>query len=421
MRGTRPTPRRAEQIMLGLDDGRRRRGPAPTPDQDAAFGPFLRGDHRLLTARAGTGKTTTLKMLAASFPRRGVYLAFGHDVAVHDRRIFPPSVQCRTAHSFAYRALDIRALNGGLPVGHDHYLKLWQLTDPQLAADYVMLNEAQDTNPVIEDIVRRQSAQRVLVGDDAQAIYGWRGAVDALARFDGVRLPLSQSFRFGPAIADEANRWLTCLGATPWLRGTPSIPSVVGPVARPNVILCRSNTGVITEVMAAQAEGRAVGVVGGHTAIRRLAEAALTLQAEIGTDHPELYMFRTWRELQEYVEQDVAGADLKVFVALIDRYGADEILRFTEGLVSAATAEVLVSTAHKAKGLEWPRVCISTDFPGPTLDPDDADATDATDATDDAMAARISPPEARLAYVAVTRAQHVLDPGGLTWMREWVA
>ena len=29
--------------------------------------------------------------------------------------------------------------------------------------------------------------------------------------------------------------------------------------------------------------------------------------------------------------------------------------------------------------------------------------------------------EARLAYLAVTRAQHVLDPGGLAWIREWGA
>jgi hypothetical protein len=451
-------------------------------------------------------------MLATSTPRCGVYLSFGHDIAVHARRIFPPSVQCRTAHSFAYRAVghrydarlhgprlparavaerlglapvqitpdlwltptqlarlametvtrfchsaepdlkrwhvpatprfeaaqahadliniviplahrvweDIQALDGRLRVEHDHYLKLWQLTGPQLDADFVMLDEAQDADPVIEDVVRRQAAQRVLVGDDAQAIYAWRGAVDALARFDGVRLPLSQSFRFGPAIADEANRWLTCLAATPWLRGTPSIPSVIGPVACPSVILCRTNAGVITEAMAAQAEGRAVGVVGGHRAIRRLAEAALTLQAEIGTDHPELYMFRTWRELQEYVELDVAGADLKVFVALIDRYGADEILRFTDRLVSATKAEVLISTAHKAKGLEWPRVRISTDFPGPQSATPSGDADADEDARGPTRDTLFSRAEARLAYVGVTRAQHVLDPGGLTWIRNWM-
>ncbi|MQY40201.1 hypothetical protein SRB17_82320 [Streptomyces sp. RB17] len=30
---------------------------------------------------------------------------------------------------------------------HDHYLKIWALTQPKLDADYLLLNEAQDTDP----------------------------------------------------------------------------------------------------------------------------------------------------------------------------------------------------------------------------------------------------------------------------------
>lgn len=52
-----------------------------------------------------------------------------------------------------------------------------------------------------------------MVGDSAQAIYGWRGARDIMTGFDGTRLTLSQSFRFGPRLAEEANRWLRIAGA----------------------------------------------------------------------------------------------------------------------------------------------------------------------------------------------------------------
>jgi len=99
---------------------------------------------------------------------------------------------------------------------HDHYLKMWALRDPVIAADFLLLDEAQDTNPVVEQVftAQRDHAQLVLVGDSAQAIYGWRGARDVMTGFDGRRLSLSRSFRFGPPLAAEANRWLTIIART---------------------------------------------------------------------------------------------------------------------------------------------------------------------------------------------------------------
>ena len=48
---------------------------------------------------------------------------------------------------------------------------MWALTRPRLSADFVLLDEAQDTNPVLEEIFLAQDAQRVCVGDPAQQIY----------------------------------------------------------------------------------------------------------------------------------------------------------------------------------------------------------------------------------------------------------
>lgn len=36
---------------------------------------------------------------------------------------------------------------------HDHYLKIWALTQPKIDADYLLLDEAQDTNPVVEEVI----------------------------------------------------------------------------------------------------------------------------------------------------------------------------------------------------------------------------------------------------------------------------
>lgn len=91
---------------------------------------------------------------------------------------------------------------------HDHYLKMWALQEPVIPTDFLLLDEAQDTNPVMEHVLdtQRDRAQVVLVGDSAQAVYGWRGARDIMTGSPGRHLRLSRSFRFGPALAHEANR-----------------------------------------------------------------------------------------------------------------------------------------------------------------------------------------------------------------------
>jgi hypothetical protein len=52
---------------------------------------------------------------------------------------------------------DICSPNGRLRFEHDHYLKMWALTKPELPGDFIMLDEAQDTNPVLEEISGRWS------------------------------------------------------------------------------------------------------------------------------------------------------------------------------------------------------------------------------------------------------------------------
>ena len=183
---------------------------------------------------------------------------------------------------------DLSHPNGELKFTHDCYLKLWQLSGPVLDADTVFLDEAQDANPLIADIVERQThAQRVLVGDRCQAIYGWRGAIDAMRDFKAdARLALSQSFRFGEPIATEANKWLQILKAPLRLRGADHVHSTVGPLGAADAVLCRTNAEAVSQLMSAAGNGRRVALVGGGAEIRRLAEAAIDLQAGRPADQP---------------------------------------------------------------------------------------------------------------------------------------
>ncbi|WP_328688168.1 UvrD-helicase domain-containing protein [Streptomyces phaeochromogenes] len=294
---------------------------------------------------------------------------------------------------------DICSPAGKLPFQHDHYLKMWALTRPRLRADFVLLDEAQDTNPVLEEIFLTQDAQRVCVGDPAQQIYEWRHAKDIMSGFPGQRMELTQSFRFGPAIAEVANRWLRAASSTMQLTGHAGEASELGRVEVPDAVLCRGNADALAEVLRFLEEGVPVALAGGGKPLLKIAEAAIDLQAGRRTSHHELFLFSSWGEVQEYAEQDSAAAELRAIVELVDTYGPQQIITAVQRMVDEDRARVVVSTVHKAKGREWRRVRIGNGFTP----------------ADEQQARGVHPAEARLIYVAVTRAREVLDTTGIQW------
>lgn len=302
---------------------------------------------------------------------------------------------------------DLLKTDGVLKYAHDHYVKMWQLGGPKLDADVVLLDEAQDTNDVLADVIQGQEhAQRIVVGDSAQQIYEWRGANDALTKFAAAGAQvrtLSQSFRFGPAIAEAANTWLYVVGTDLRLKGFDQVDSRLGDLADPDAILCRTNAGAMEVVLDALSRRVRVALVGGGSDMKRLAEAAAALQAGRDTDHPELMAFATWDQVRQYAEEEADGADLRVLVRLVDEHGPAAIITATEQLVTEGQAQLVVSTAHRSKGREWPRVRIHNDFRAPSADPVTGLVT-------------VRREEARLAYVAVTRARVVLDDRALAWV-----
>jgi hypothetical protein len=297
---------------------------------------------------------------------------------------------------------DLAAEQGVLKMSHDHYLKMWALGRPTLPCDVVLLDEAQDTNDVLTRVLLDQEhAQRIAVGDSAQQIYSWRGAKDALTKFPGDTLTLSQSFRFGPAIAEEANRWLYLVGTPLRLTGFEQCVSELRRVDDPDAVLCRTNAGAMGVVFDALAQHRKVALVGGGGDLQRLAWAARDLQQGRPTDHPELLAFPSWQAVREYAEEE-DGA-LRVLVDLIDAHSPDGILQAADLLVPEESADLIVSTAHRSKGREWDAVRIHGDFRPPKPDK----------VTGHVVLRR---EEARLAYVAVTRARLALDRTALAWI-----
>lgn len=304
---------------------------------------------------------------------------------------------------------DISRIDGELFFTHDHYFKLWQLTRPKLHGDYLLVDEAQDLNPALIAVVNDQThMQRCAVGDSAQSIYGWRGAVDALQQLTGDQLTLSQSFRFGEAIAYEANDWLEVLDAPIRLKGFDQVESTVtGYNPEAGTVLCRTNMGCMAEALDMMDKGHRVAVVGGAKQLQDLANACIDLQDKGTTTHPELIAFNGWEDVREFSEER-EGADLKPLVTMVDRYTPKYLLARTRSFVEERDADRIVSTAHKAKGREWDHVRIGNDFhQEPEIDKD----------TGAELPIEITREEAMLCYVTVTRAKKTLAAGALDWFK----
>lgn len=78
----------------------------PTEQQEACLDAFMDAKPMIVQAGAGTGKTTTLQMLAESTDDIGLYVAFNRSVAVEARGRFPNTVDSVTAHALAKRMLE---------------------------------------------------------------------------------------------------------------------------------------------------------------------------------------------------------------------------------------------------------------------------------------------------------------------------
>jgi hypothetical protein len=74
-----------------------------TPEQVACDEAAQRGITLAIQALAGTGKTSTLVMIANGTTRTGIFLAFNKGIVVDAERKLPRNVTARTVHSVAYQ------------------------------------------------------------------------------------------------------------------------------------------------------------------------------------------------------------------------------------------------------------------------------------------------------------------------------
>lgn len=297
-------------------------------------------------------------------------------------------------------------VNHPFPCLPDCYLKLYQLSKPDLSRfDWILFDESQDANPPTRAIVACQRSGLILVGDEHQQIYRFRGAVNAMdaPEFkDADVLYLTNSFRFGPRVAMVANAILEFKGETMPVHGHGADGNdfVHGFATdeltqQHTAYISRTLMAVIEKSIDLVTQGKRVYWVGGIDAynIETLLHLHFlkTEQVHRIKDKKLLAQFKTW---DDYVVMAEESGDsemlrcIKILGAYLEFESLEKHLR-ASSVEQEFESHATVTTAHRSKGLEWETVVMNEDFP---------------DVLDPMMKKEAQEDELNLLYVVATRA-----------------
>ena len=195
------------------------------------------------------------------------------------------------------------------------------------------------------------------------------------------------------------------------IHGSPNIDSKFG-CSSPNIIISRTNASLISCLMGSLESGLAPFILGGVNDLRWMLEDVSLLKSSLPSTHPEFIGFKSWHDVMIYSEYS-AGAHLRSFIQVVDSYGEIIILKALDRTAKdEQSSDLLLSTAHKAKGREWASVLLDEDFPPPLEVTKDNESYLVQNGNifvskEDVQFAFL-PEEIRILYVASTRAKYEL-------------
>lgn len=225
----------------------------------------------------------------------------------------------------------------------------------------VLIDEYQDLSPVnrrmVEKLCRR--SRQIGVGDEAQAIYGFRGADEssmptAIQQFGMDVLPLSLTFRCPSNIVDNV-RW-----RVPNFRASKSGGLVETlddyELEDHSAVICRNNAPLLALAMKEVMKGNTVDVSGvdiGAKIIRLMEK----LGSETMTQVQTVSKIIEWREEKLSLDSKTAG-DLAACMLEFAKHGKtlSAAIAYAKHLFEKSSGTIRFMTGHKAKGLEFDHV-----------------------------------------------------------------
>jgi F-box protein 18 (helicase) len=393
----------------------------------------------LVQAYAGTGKTRTLVEYAIQNKNKQLlYLAYNKELCDDAKKRFTglSNVTISTLHSIAYKGneeCEIKSLeitdivkqynvsniqamkwirefdkychkmiehteyskriwddmfeNNIFAWTHDAYLKKYQLSQPTLNFDVIMLDEVQDCNDCILEIVNQQNIMKLYVGDVYQKLYGFRNVENPFRyimhnKRDNDRIikkRLTYSFRMGFDLMYHVNIFLKqkfktndngftgCNGSNTIL--LPYDNTIFEELDEPILYICRFNISVMKLCFKHVLLGKKVYIYGKTFDFDKEIEITNDfIQVSRGNysevTHQECKAKSIDSLNQMYTE--LCMSEWRQRLSLYLEYG-DMLLTYWVQMRSYVTYDVqqantLISTVHQAKGSEFDNVYLHDDL-----------------------------------------------------------
>lgn len=224
----------------------------------------------------------------------------------------------------------------------------------------VLVDEYQDLSPVQHKLIEKlcRHSRQIGVGDDAQAIYGFRGADNqgmsrAIERFSMQTLSLSTSFRCPSVIVDNV-KWRVPNFRSFREGGSVSRPKQ-SPIDEGSTVICRNNAPLLHLAMTLIGTGRSVDVAGTDMSAKLVRQLG-KLGDESMTKAQALSAIDSWQTERE-VNGSRGAKDMADCMRIFANQGRDlgQAINYAKHLFEqSGTVQFL--TGHKSKGLEFDSV-----------------------------------------------------------------
>lgn len=367
------------------------------------------------------------KNLAFSLKRcmDGFYNSEYTDIEEYAKK-FHSNMRAQTAVRF-YQLLT----DGKIDVTHSAYLKEFHIlikNNPMLLTDIcdmIILDEAQDTNPVTWEIIKNTKTPLICVGDTNQNIYGFRETFNVMENIEAKKeFKLTYNFRSNQNILDRANSVIEVFKGKDDYKMISKAKFSDGNDIKNEAIITRTNAKIVDILIKSLKGEMGIDKINLPRGVDSVFEYIVEYDKWRNTgkvsniSYKWLEKFKNEDDLKtNYIDKGLAEdePELKATIQMIDKYEGlygkniireayEYALKKSFEPVEKDTVNLL--TAHTSKGLEFDKVTLTSDYrPLADIYSQIGKAKPGKQRDDDMKAYT---QEVNLAYVAFTRARKVL-------------
>lgn len=388
----------------------------------------------IINACAGSGKTFTLNEIASANPnKKFLYLAFNKNIVEDMKKKAKKNIDVKTLHSLAfsfvrkkigkmnfinsYTIFDIEkffpnqtseelflilkdfndflindekefknnyikklwnlVLTRKLDFIHNFYLKYYFLYEESKNLvkkyDFILLDEAQDTNSIMLDIVLNNNCSKILVGDTFQNIYGFNQTINAIETVQAdYKKILSKSFRSKQEILNYADYFLLKYTKKNKVKMTSNISNKEKNEIKNKSYIMRTNAGIIEflDKIKYDKNIEQYCLLKNPDDIFQLVFDILNFRSNrfsyISKRNSFLLNFNSMLELKNYAKEAFDNNLNKVLILIDKKYDFKVLNALAIKLYNKKNKENIffyITNSHISKGLEWDSVELYNDFP----------------------------------------------------------